>query len=165
MYKITKKDGFIIIYTVIFVSIVLGIIILISTRSFSEIYSARYENQSMKVLYAADSGIECVRYWHTTDHVFDTSKPQQPYSCCVGVPFLAGGNPPTSVCEVKTYNFRLEGFASGACVDVQVTTVPQTAMINGVPITICSIKVISSGKNSCTASGTNLVERTRWEDM
>src|SRR3990167_11246456 len=113
MYKITKKDGFIIIYTVIFVSIVLGIIILISTRSFSEIYSARYENQSMKVLYAADSGIECVRYWHTTDHVFDTSKPQQPYSCGVGVPFLAGGNQPKLGLEGKTYKFPFEGFLCG----------------------------------------------------
>lgn len=160
-----KKDGFILIYTIIFISVVLGIIILISTQSFSEIYSARYENQSMKVLYAADSGIECVRYWHQNYHVFDTSKPQQFYSCGIGASFPAGGSPPTSVCEGHTYNFRLEGFAGGACVDVQVTTVPQTALINGIPITVCSIKAVSTGKNSCTAVGTNLVERTRWEDM
>ncbi|MDP2668720.1 MAG: hypothetical protein Q8P07_02700 [bacterium] len=160
-----KKDGFILIYTIIFISVILGIIILISGQSFSEIYSARYENQSMRVLYAADSGIECVRYWHQNYHIFDTSKPQQPYSCGIGEPFLAGGNPPTSVCEATVYNFRLEGFASGACVDVQVTTVPQTALINGIPITVCSLIVVSSGKNSCTASGVNLVERTRWEDM
>lgn len=160
-----KKDGFIIVYTIIFISVVLGIIILISGQSFSEIYSARYENQSMKALYAADSGIECVRYWHQNSHVFDTSKPQQSYSCGIGSPFFAGGSPPTAICEATTYNFHLDGFVSGACVDVQVTTVPQTAMINGVPITVCSLKVVSSGKNSCTASGTNLVERARWEDM
>lgn len=163
MNTMKKKDGFVLIYTIIFISVVLGIIILISGESFSEAYSARYENQSMKVLYAADSGIECVRYWHQNYHVFDTSKAQGSYSCGIGAPFLAGGT--DAVCQAHTYSFRLTGFTGGACVDVQVTTVPQTALINGIPITVCSIKVVSSGKNSCTATGANLVERTRWEDM
>ncbi len=165
MQATAKKNGFILIYTIIMVGVVLGIIILNYSQSLSEIYAARNQDQSMKAFYAADTGIECVKYWHQYFKVFDTSKPQQSYSCGVGDPFLAGGNPPTSVCQTTTYNFHLEGFVSGACVDVQVTTVPQTAMVNGIPITVCSLKVISSGKNSCTATGANLVERTRWEDM
>lgn len=158
-------NGFILIYTLILISVILGIVGLNFSRSLSEVFASRNQDQSMKAFYAADTGIECVRYWHGNFNVFDTTEPAQSYSCGVGNPFTAGTDPPTSTCEAHTYTFTLRGFSNGACADVKVTTIPRIIKVNGEDVTVCSLSVISNGRNSCSASGNNLIERTRWEDM
>lgn len=157
------ENGFILVYTLILVAVILGIVGLNFSGSISEIFAARNEEQSMKAFYAADTGIECVRYWHSNYQVFDTSKPPNNYNCGIGADFSAGMGDPQ--CQAHTYTFAIQGFSNGACVDIKVTTVPRIITVNGNDITVCTLSVISSGKNSCTATGGNLVERVRWEDM
>ncbi|MDP2668716.1 MAG: hypothetical protein Q8P07_02680 [bacterium] len=159
-----KKKGFILIYTVLLVSIVLVIVILNFSQSLSEIYSARTAEESVKAFYASATGLECVRFWHTFYQAFDTSKSPANYGCGIGANFSAGLSTP--VCQDHTYPvIKLTGFANGACAEVSVKTKAHTAVVDGVPVTYCTLSVISTGKNSCSAVGTKKVERILLEEM
>ena len=156
--------GFILVYTVLILSIIMltgGIFI---NTVIKEISISRDQAESLKAFYAADSALECVRYYHNKN-AFNTQTPQQSYSCGVGSPFSAGGNPPTQDCTSTTTTFTIDGFANGACADVTVETIATTTIFGGSPKIICTTHAISNGKNSCTAPANKLVERTRWETM
>lgn len=163
--RILPHTGFVLIYTVL----LMGIILLVAGVAFDSVFSgiqaSKLHAESLKAFYTADAGIECVRYFQNYFQAFDTTIPEDVYNCGVGDDFRAGGNPPTSECVEKVYTFRLEGFSNGACTDVRVTTVPRTILIGGSPVVVCDLQVLSNGKNSCSASGANIVERTRWEDI
>lgn len=161
--KFKNKNGFILIYTIILVSIVLVIVILNFNQSYSEIYSSRNAEESVKALYAAQTGLECVRYWHTNYRVFDTSKPPTDYSCGIGPAFRAGRG--DSVCQNDSYLFPITGFSNGACTEVSVKTTAYTIMVGTTPQTFCTISVVSTGRNSCSAVGSKKVERVLLENM
>lgn len=159
-----KKKGFILIYTVILVSIVLVIVILNFSQSLSEIYSSRNAEESVKAFYASATGLECVRFWHSNYNVFDTSKSPANYNCGIGANFSAGLSTPE--CQDYTYPpIQLTGFANGACAEVSVKTKAHTVTVAGVDVTYCTISVASTGKNSCSAVDTKKVERILLEDM
>lgn len=162
--QLDKKEGFILIYTIILVSIVLVIVILNFSQSYSEIYSSRFAEESVKAFYASTTGLECVRYWDSYYQAFDTSKPPQSYSCGVGAPFSAGLSTPE--CQDYTYpTIQLTGFSNGACAEVSVKTKAHTVIVGGVPVTYCTLSVQSVGRNSCSATGIKKVERILLEEM
>lgn len=160
------KKGFVLIYTILFISIMLIVSGVVFSSVIAGIHASRLDQESAKAFYVADTGSECVRYFQNFFRAFDTMTQEASYNCGIGANFNAGGNPATTECEEKTYpTIRLEGFSNGACADVFVKTIPRTIIVNGNPTKICDLSVISNGKNSCTATGKDLVERTRWENM
>lgn len=163
------EKGFILIYTIILV----GIILLISSLGFStalfEFQASREEAESLKAFYAADTGIECVRYYQNNFRSFDPPAGDV-IDCEVGTFDTSShtvnnqGTPDPSD-DVYTYIFTLNGFEDGTrCALVTARAQPRVIVIEGDPVTVYDIQVISNGKNIC--SGTRgVVERTRWEDM
>lgn len=157
------KQGFILIYTVIIVGIV-GILTGIAFNSImAETRMSRDDTETLKAFYAADTGIECVRFYQHYFRAFDTMTPTAKYNCGIGSDFTAGLG--TAECVAHEYNFTITGFSNGSCTAVTVKTTPRTIMVDGSPVVICDFRVFSNGKNSCSASGSKLVERVRWEDM
>lgn len=160
-----KNKGFILIYSVIMVSAILVIVGTTFSSILSEVKISRDESESLKAFYAADSGIECVRYYQNNFQAFSPTTAQATYNCGIGLDFQAGFNPPETECVDYTYNITLEGFSNGSCAILEVTSVPRTIEIGGNPVVVCDLRVISNGRNSCSATGAALVERTRWEDI
>ncbi|MBI2023684.1 hypothetical protein HYT01_03945 [Candidatus Giovannonibacteria bacterium] len=159
------KKGFVLIYTVIILGILLIIVGVGFSAVFSETFVSRDDRESIKAYYAADTGLECARYFSRNFQAFDVTSPQQTYDCGVGT-FQAGLNPPRAQCDAaQTYNFTLNGFSNGACAEVEVDVTPVSMTVQSQQVWICKIRVTSNGNNSCTATGKNLVERTRWQDM
>lgn len=157
--------GFVLIYTVVIVGVI-GIIVGIAVNSvLTETRIARDEGESLKAFYAADTGIECVRFLQSTHKAFNTTTAEDTYNCGLGANFTAGFNPPTAECVATTYNFTIDGFSNGACAIVEVTVTPVSVIIGGIPRDVCRLKVFSNGRNSCSASGDKLIERTRWKNL
>lgn len=145
-----------------------AILVVVSTTFssiLSEVKISRDESESLKSFYAADTGIECVRYYQNNFQAFNPTTAQATYNCGVGADFVAGFNPPETECVDHTYNITLEGFSNGACAIIEVTAIPRTIMVGGLPVVVCDLRLISNGRNSCSATGAALVERTRWEDI
>jgi Tfp pilus assembly protein PilX len=160
-----KSAGFILIYTVIIAGVIAIIIGVTFNSVLGELRISIDESESLKAFYAADSGIECVRFLQNNFQAFDTTTEENVYNCGVGDNFTAGFSPPTEECVAHIYNFTLDGFSNGSCANVEVTVTPRTIIVEGNPVDVCDLRVISTGRNSCSALGSKLVERTRWEDM
>lgn len=160
-----KEKGFILIYTIIMISAILVVVGTTFSSILSEVRISRDESESLKSFYAADTGIECIRYYQNNFQAFNPTTDQATYNCGIGASFVAGFNPPEAECINHTYDIVIDGFSNGACAIVEVTSVPRTIMIEGSPVVVCDLRVISNGRNSCAATGAALVERTRWEDI
>lgn len=163
----TKKQqqGFTLLYAVLIVSVVAVITGTIIGSIIKELRISRDEANSLKAFYAADSGIECVRFHQYNYLAFDTDQPITTLNCGIGADFQAGGGDPSGTdCREMTYNFDLEGFSNGACTNVEVKTDPITVYVLGTPYVFCTLHVTSTGRSNCSGGG-DVVERTRWEDM
>lgn len=159
-----KKQGFILVYTVLVLSLMLIVGGIFADTVLKEIAISRDEAESLKAFYAADAGVECMRYLKNTHDAFNTSKPRINMSCGVGPAFPTGGNPQTAACTDATYNITLSGFSNGSCAVITVNSKARVIDVAGVPTTICDAEIISSGRNRCSGGG-KLVERTRWENI
>jgi type II secretory pathway pseudopilin PulG len=172
--KIKEKiKGFTLLYTVIIVSIIAVVTGIIAGSILKEIRVSRDEGESLKAFYAADSGIECVKFYQDNYQALDPRSPSQTYTCSSGDTFTAGGqningdecidesNPGNPI----NYNFTLHNFTNGACTEIDITITPETIYVAGEPYYVCRYYMESAGKNDCSAPGSKLVERTRWETM
>jgi hypothetical protein len=157
-----KKNGYIITYTIITISFVLIMVTVLTRTILNEIDIAQSEQQSLKAFYAADTGIECARHYQSEEDAFDTTSEKKTYDCGVGT-FEAGRENPPEECEAEEYNFTLDGFNNGACTELEVTVTPREVDMGEETKKVCDVRVVSSGKDSCTAS--DPVERTRWENI
>lgn len=166
MFKRSKKQkGFTLLYAVLLVSVVAVITGVIIGSIIKEVRISRDESDSLKAFYAADSGIECVRFYQYNYLAFDTDQPVTTRNCGIGADFQSGrGGPAGSDCVATTYNFTLDGFSNGSCANVTVETEPITVYVLGTPYVFCTLHVTSEGKSDCSG-GVGTVERTRWEDM
>ncbi|HVS79847.1 MAG TPA: pilus assembly PilX N-terminal domain-containing protein [Candidatus Paceibacterota bacterium] len=156
--------GFMLVYTVLILSIMLIVGGIFVNTVVKEVGMSRDESESLKAFYAADSGVECVRYFKNKYDAFNTQVPQSTYDCGIGSSFTAGGNPPTSQCTEKEYTFQVGGFTSGACMNITVDMTPRTITVNGNPVIVCDTNVIADGMNTCNLSSAT-VERSRWETL
>ena len=156
--------GFVLIFTILIVTVLLVITGSIFSFVTSQIKISRDEYESSKALYAADTGIECVRFYQGNYAAFNTTEPEQTLNCGVGT-MTAGIPSPGAECSDHDYaTSTFNGFSNGSCALVSVSVRARSVVVNGVPLKICDIYIISSGRNSCSAT-TNLVERSRWENM
>ena len=165
MKKSDKKRGFILFYVSIIGGAIAIIISIFAASALNETKISRDEAESLKAFYAADSGIECVRFHQNNSYAFNPTTPQASYSCGVGNNFTAGFNPPTAQCVEHTYNFTIGNFSNGSCSIIEVVVTPRTIYVGGSPVIVCNISVVSNGKNDCNATQPYLIERTRWEDL
>lgn len=159
------NKGFILFYVSIIGGTIAIIISIFAATALNETKISRDEAESLKAFYAADSGIECVKYYQNNNYAFNPTTPEASYSCGIGSGFIAGFNPPAAQCVDHTYNFTIGNFSNGSCAEIEVTVTPRTIYVGGNPIIVCSVSVVSNGKNSCNATKPYLVERTRWEDL
>jgi hypothetical protein len=164
MKKKQARNGFVLVYTVLVLSIMLIIGGIFADTVVKEVGISRDEAESLKAFYAADSAVECVRYLQNNFSAFDTTQLEDTYSCGIGNSFPAGGDPPSSQCTADTRTFTLGGFSNGSCAVVTVNVIPRTIVVGGAPLTVCDVDVIANGRNTCSGSG-KVVERTRWETI
>lgn len=161
-----KMKGFTLLYTVIIVSIIAVVVGIAAGSILKETQISRDEGESLKAFYAADTGIECVRFYQENYQALDPRTPQGTYSCGPGDTFTAGGdNAGKADCIPVSYSFRIDDLTNGACTDVTIDVAPAIIYAAGVPYSVCRYYMESAGKNDCSASGSKLVERTRWENM
>jgi len=161
----TTKEEFILVYSDLIMSVLVITAGIIANTILKEVSIARDEGESLKAFYAADTGIECVRYLQNKYRAFNPTTQQDIYNCGVGSDFPAGGNPVTAECEAHSYAFTLDDFANDSCTSITVDIVPRTIVINGNPTIVCDADVVSRGRNICSGSAPKVVERTRWERM
>jgi len=160
-----KQNGFTLLYALLLISVIAVISGIIIGSIIEEIRISRDESESLKAFYAADTGIECVRFYQYNYLAFDTDQPITTRNCGIGANFQTGGGDPSGTdCRSMTYNFTLDGFSGGACAEVEVKTDPITVYVLGEPYVFCTLHVTSAGKSNCSG-GAGTVERTRWEDM
>jgi hypothetical protein len=169
----SSKKGFVLLYTLLIISVSLVLVISIVDSSLNEIRFSGDEARSLAAFYAADTAIECVRYWQNTTAnssntavypfpAFDTRSAVATYPCGFGNPpdeSFTAGQSSVPACVASTVNFTLDAFDPGSnapCANVQVTTIPH-------PSGGCNLSIIAHGKNDCRPGASNVVERTRWE--
>lgn len=187
-FKIQNSGrGFILVYTIILIGVMLVIVGITFSASVFERRAARSEADSLRAFYAADTGIECVRYYQTqinppvfnppTDvdidcevGTYDTGDAAQPEI----VTDMIGDN--DGSCEsgeacTATYTFFLNSFSAGIgprCAKITAVANPRIITVDGAPIVVYDLNVIAIGKNAadCAAAlGAGVVERIRWENM
>lgn len=159
LYEIffTMKKGFVLIYAVVIVGVLFIAAVATVSSVVSEFQFAVKEIESIKAFYAADTGIECARYYQETAGAFNTTINETSYDCGVGS-FTAGENPPDLLCSTKSYALFTSGsFSNNACFTFKVDAKqdlddPQ----------LCDVSIISRGTGSCPA-GAVALERGRWE--
>lgn len=155
------KNGFILLYTVLILSVILITVSAFANSILKEVVATRENAESLKAFYAADAAIECVRFYQNDKGAFNTTSLRAPITCG-GNTISVGMDPPTAQCVSHTYTFNMTGFSNGSCAAVTVNVIPRTLSINGTPFVICDLEVIASGRNTC-APGKKPLERTRWE--
>ena len=165
-YSSRPSGGFVLIYTVVIVTILLITVLSIFSFVSGQIKIARDEIESAKALYAADTGIECVRYYQNKSQDFNTTQPEHTVDCGVGT-LTAGIPSPGTDCIDKNYaTTTLSGFSNGSCTLVTVTVRARSVtFFDGSIHQVCDLYVISNGRNTCAAGAQNLVERGRWESI
>ena len=171
------RQGFSLVYTLLITSVILIIVSLAFKGGIFETLTARTGAESLKAFYAADTGIECVRFYQTYYRAFNTTVSQASYDCdgpTGGSPsFLAGGNPSdqpaaSSECvEVPGgYDFQITDFSNDTCVEIHIDVIPRSITIGAGTTKVCDFRVVSTGRNyPCGVTGSNLIERVRWENM
>lgn len=164
--KRPSSGGFVLIFTVLIVTILLISVLSIFSFVSAQIKIARDEVESAKALYAADTGIECVRFYQNKYQYFDTTNLPQTLDCGVG-PITAGVPSPGPDCIDNNYaTTTLSGFSNGACTLVSVSVKAHSVTyFNGSIHQVCDLYVVSYGRNTCAVGAQNLVERGRWESM
>lgn len=96
--KQTATSGFILIYTLLFMSVLLVVFGTILNSSVNELRASGDEVESLKAFYAADTAIECVRYYQEKKGAFNTTAPATQYNCGVGSNFSAGRSSGATTC-------------------------------------------------------------------
>lgn len=162
LFAIKKNNsGFIVIYTLLFMSVLLAIFGTMLNSALNELRYSGNEADSLKAFYAADTAIECVRYYQKKYRAFNTTEAPRSYNCGVGT--LNGGGLSgirTPTCQAKTYPTQvLAGYPNGACVSVNITVGPDPDD----PLNTCKLSSVTTGQDKC-GNGAS-VERIRWEDL
>jgi len=176
MFALPKK-GFVLLYTLLIISVSLVLVFSMVDSSLNELRFSGDELRSVAAFYAADTAIECARYWQNataeltaTDPTsypytaFDTRHIPAPYSCGFGEGFLAGqgssGSQSCGAAGPATYSTRLQAFNAG----INAPYVDLTVTADPVPSEdFCSVSFEAHGRNDRRSGAANLVERARWE--
>jgi hypothetical protein len=148
-----SHKGFTILFALLIVSLLLGTALSISNLTEKRLVLSSIGKQSQISFYAADTGVECARYWDTQANAFNTT---QTTITCGDQDFEVGG--PVEDGQVfKTSSFTLlitppAGSALNYtyCAKVEVSK----------DLTTDEIKILSHGYNTpCDAKSARKVER------
>jgi hypothetical protein len=158
MFLQSKKksyvSGYVLIYSVLIVGIILVTISVIFNASLGEALTSRIQDEALKAQYAADTGERCILYYHKYENAFRKSAPNLATSFNCGITTKVEES--TGAECNRSYKFKLEGFSNQACAYIEVNVTPHQSSQ-----TRCKVEVITNGRNSCTNTGGNLIERTR----
>ncbi len=174
-----QNQGYILAYTIVIIGVILVVVGLISSTVNNELIASRLESESVKAFYAADTGIECIRYHEAVVQKY-TGSGSQVIDCGLGAGsrFTIEGadchNATVLGASTTVYPpTTITGFTNGACAEISVKIIrtPTGSYILdendvSVPEFDCKVEIISKGRNSCDAGvGVKKIERTRWENM
>lgn len=133
-----RKKGFVILFTVLIISIVLSISLSTYNITIKELKISSSGRESRFAFFAADTGVECAEYWDFKRNAFS---PTEVTSInCAGV--TVGG-----IGEKLVNSFSLD-LNNGSCVDVIVNKTDPNKTI-----------IISRGYNTCDLNNPRRVER------
>lgn len=121
------KKGFTLLFTVIFISASLAISLGLSGLIMGQIQLSGTGRDSQLAFYAADTGVECARYWDGAKNSFATSS--QSMINCAGSDHAVGGG------LISSFGLNLD---NGSCAEV---TVDKTGLTETV--------ITSLGRNPC----------------
>jgi hypothetical protein len=105
------KKGFILVYTVLIITALLVIMGIVVDAVFNESRITQDEAETLKAFYAANTGLECARYWHLEAQAFDTSTMEKTYECGDVGSFVGGKQiliNPAKPLVMKLYSMDLE---------------------------------------------------------
>jgi hypothetical protein len=160
-HKWKNQHGFVVVFAVVFLSLALIIALAQASSLLKEFRAVDREGRSVQALLAADSALSCAKYVHGKRKAFDTRGPVVTHDCGIGT-FEGGGvNEGEADCVAHTYEFVLDDFDNGACVEVAVTTIPVRFRAGPQLRSECDIRVEARGKSSCAAGAARVVERVR----
>lgn len=160
-----NQQGFVLLSALVFLSLALIIVSSQALTVLEEWRAVGREGRSLQALSAANAAIACVGFYDNEYDAFDTRHPLATYDCGTqdGLGrFRAGGvNNGPECTNGHVYQFRLAGFANGACADVSVTTEAVSFWAGSTQVYDCDIRVEARGRNTCAAVSVGLVERVR----
>ena len=118
---IQLKKGFVILYALIVMSILLMLTISITNINVREYQLSQYGSESLSSYYAAESGLECALYWDLKEEKsafrYDATEPTGRDIYCMGNTYRVGDD---SADPVYTLNIDLSSSGIGANVEVVV---------------------------------------------
>lgn len=139
-----KNSGFLLILSLVIISIILSVGLGVFFIIMREFQLASYGRDSQIAFHAADSGIECARYWDVKKGEFEPAAPHN-INC-----FEQSVNPPASIDPLSgstVYNFDLN-LGNNSCVNINVKK------------TLSGMTIIESrGYMPCAAGSLRRVER------
>lgn len=164
-----NDGGFALVYTVLIITILLITVSGIFSFVINQVKTVRDESEAAKAQYAADAGLECVRYYQSINRAFDTTQPRTTVDCGGGDTITAGLPSPSVDCTAFIYTDppldMTINFPNGSCTVLKITVTPRLQDVHGVTQQVCELFIESMGKNLCSASPQNLVQQTRHETM
>ena len=184
LYPKRFRGGFVLVYTIILVAIILTIVGIGFSGALFEVRSARSEAESLKALYAADAALECVRFYQRESTLRAFSPPNAMDVRCLDflpVTYDTGNgqiktevagdgdgvceageqcSPPGAVgsCvdgQACFHDFKINDFSDGRrCAHVNATAYPRTVLVEGTPFVLYDLEVLANGKNIGNCAGT-----------
>lgn len=169
--KMKKEKGFILVFTLFLVAIMLLIVVNIANSTVSVLSSSSQHIRSLRASYAADAGLRCAVYLSENYKAFETTHPLTEYYCGINplgsggidVGYTGAGAPPAT-CEKTHYTRGPFVLGNGSCVTLEVYVDPVTYQYEGSSVIKCDVRVYAHGKSSCS-DGSAVVERTQWQSM
>ena len=150
MKKNKGEKGFVLLIAIIIATVLFSIGIGLATVIFKELVLAFTARESQRAFYAADTGVECIRYWDNwrNDVRFD---PVNPFNIGVSQPLECDNDVTTPIpLDVTPKDFwinSLENPGSLYCVHGEVNKPPDRSIVR------------SWGFNSCDPNYTRRIDR------
>ncbi len=144
-----NQKGFVALFTVLIVSVILAMAIGIASISLKEIVLSSSATEGSKAFYAADSGVECALYYDRVNGVengFFNATPD--FSCNGNIPVLPTG-PDSDFEALEVYTFEIPfGAQNELCADITVKRQVTSGLLY-------STLIESKGSNFSCADDTN----------
>jgi hypothetical protein len=167
MKRINTKNtkGYILFYVVIAGGLFFALATSVLTSTLRELEISEQELNATKARFAAESGVECITYWQTTNwpRPLDTTGPSATIHCDTQLTsqnFTSPGQDGDPECDEYTHTMSIGPFTSTndqcADIEIRITEHPATPLV-------CSTQVVTHGYSDCSSNP--LTQRSLWYEL